>query len=262
MTPQARQGPIVYCIARAGALADGARIRARGLADSGLRIIPYREIAAVVGDADQEHYQVSRRNVRAHEEVIEEIMHGSDVVPLRFGEVAPNDQEVRRLLLEDQYEGLVQRLDRLHDRVELALRVSFDEPRLFEELRSMDADLVDAGRRAVSYEDRVTLGQNVAQMIDRKRRLAADELLEELRPLAAEVVIGEPTTDLMILNAAFLVDRSRLEGFDDRVHALGERAAGRLQFKYVGPLPPYSFVDLHIPEEAGPEEAGPEAQHA
>lgn len=247
MTPQ---GTIVYCIARAPAFAKGAPIRARGLTDSGVRLIPHRDLVAIVGDANQEHYQASRRNIKAHEEVIEEVMEGSDVVPLRFGEVAPDDQEVRRMLLEKQYEGLIERLDRVHDRVELALRVSFDEAKLFDELRTTHANLVSAGQQAASYEDRVTLGQNVAREIETKCKLAAEKILDELRPLAVDVTVGEPTTDLMILNAAFLVDRSRLDEFDNRVRALGEREAGRQQFRYVGPLPPYSFVGLHIPAEA------------
>jgi hypothetical protein len=250
MTPETHQGTIVYCIARAGALPDASRIQARGLTDSGLRLIPHRDLVAIVGDADKEHYQVIRRNVKAHEEVIEEVMQGTDVVPLRFGEVAPDDQEVRRLLLEKQYDGLVQRLDRVHDRVELALRVTFDEATLFDEIRATNADLASAGENTLSYEERVALGQNIAQIVDNKRKTDAENILKELRPLAVDVVVGEPTTDLMIVNAAFLVDRSRLQAFDDKVRELGDQSAGRLAFKYVGPLPPYSFVDLRIPAEA------------
>lgn len=248
MTEQAHQGTIVYGIARAGALAKSAPIRARGLTD-GVRLIPHRDLVAIVGDADQDHYQVSRRNVKAHEEVIQEIMQSSDVVPLRFGEVAPDDQEVRRMLLEGQYDDLLARLERVHDRIELVLRVSFDEGRLFEELRTTQADLVSASQRAASYEDRVALGQNIAQVIENKRKLEAEKLLQELQPLAVDVSISEPTTDLMILNGAFLVDRSRLDAFDEKVRAVSEREAGRLVFRYVGPLAPYSFVDLHIPAE-------------
>jgi hypothetical protein len=257
MTPEAHQGTIIYCIARAGALSGDSPIHARGLANTGVRLIPHRDLVAVVGDADQEHYPSSRRNVKAHEEVIEEVMQESDVVPLRFGEVAPDDQEVKRLLLESQYDQLVQRLDRVHDRVELALRVSFDEAKLFDEIRSSQAELVNAAGRVASYEDRVTLGQNVAQVIESMRQVESERLLEELRPFAADVSVGEPTTDLTILNAAFLVDRARLDEFDNQVRTLGDRAGGRLLFRYVGPLPPYSFVDLRIPAEAGAE-----AQHA
>lgn len=251
------QGTIVYCIARSRSLGDRPQLEARGLAAAGIRVLPYKELVAIVGDASEERYQVSRSNVKAHLEVIEEVMQHSDVLPLRFGEVAPDDAEVRRTLLEDQYEGLLQRLDRVHDRVELAVRVTFDERRLFDEIFSSHADLAAAGQQALSLDDRIALGQNVAELIADRREREADRLLEELRPVAVDVSVGEPTSDLMLLNAAFLVDRSRVQDFDERVRALGERAAGRLIFKYIGPLPPYSFVDLHVPAQA---EA--EAQHA
>jgi hypothetical protein len=261
MTTDAHKGTIVYCIARASAFAGGPPIQARGLAEGGIRLIPYRDLVAIVGDTEEERYQVSRANVKAHQDVLDEVMKRSDVLPLRFGEVAPDDEEVRRLLLEDQYEGLVRRLDRVHDRIELALRLSFEEPSLFDELRSMHTELASAGQRATSFEDRVSLGQNIAQLIASRREREAELILDELQPLAVDVVTSEPTSDLMILNAAFLVDRSRVQEFDRRVRALGEREGGRLTLRYVGPLAPYSFVGLRIPAEAEAE-AEAEAQHA
>ena len=38
----------------------------------------------------------------------------------------------------------------------------------------------------------------------------------------------------------FLIERLH----DEAVFALGEAQAGRLVFNYVGPLPPYSFINL------------------
>jgi hypothetical protein len=48
----------------------------------------------------------------------------------------------------------------------------------------------------------------------------------------------------MVLNAAFLVEREREGVFDAAVSAIAERNAARLMLKYVGPLPPFNFVDL------------------
>jgi len=50
----------------------------------------------------------------------------------------------------------------------------------------------------------------------------------------------------MILNASFLVDRGQIEAFDAEVQQLGELHADRLIFQYVGPLPPYSFVNISV----------------
>ena len=58
---------------------------------------------------------------------------------------------------------------------------------------------------------------------------------------------------MMLLNAAFLVDRSQEPAFDARVHGLAQAQAGRLIFQYVGPLPPYNFVDIELQWEEEPD---------
>ena len=56
----------------------------------------------------------------------------------------------------------------------------------------------------------------------------------------------------MLLNAAFLVDKSQEQAFDARVQALGAAQAGRQIFRYLGPLPPYTFVDIRVHWEEEP----------
>ena len=52
----------------------------------------------------------------------------------------------------------------------------------------------------------------------------------------------------MIMNAAFLVDRAREKEFDSCVEELGVHYGDRIEFKYVGPVPPYSFVNIVVKE--------------
>jgi hypothetical protein len=67
--------------------------------------------------------------------------------------------------------------------------------------------------------------------------------------------VNKNLSDMMLLNAAFLVDKSQEQAFDARVQALGEAQAGRQIFQYVGPLPPYNFVDLRVRWEEEPDGA-------
>jgi len=50
----------------------------------------------------------------------------------------------------------------------------------------------------------------------------------------------------MIMNAAFLVERSASERFDEKVRELSHRHEGLLTFKYTGPWPPYNFVNIKL----------------
>jgi hypothetical protein len=46
----------------------------------------------------------------------------------------------------------------------------------------------------------------------------------------------------MVVNAAFLVERARLDDFDAQVERVSRERATRMQFKLVGPRPAHSFV--------------------
>jgi len=48
----------------------------------------------------------------------------------------------------------------------------------------------------------------------------------------------------MALNASFLVEQRRQRDFDRALDEIAEGQSGRIQFKYTGPLPPHSFVEL------------------
>jgi hypothetical protein len=61
--------------------------------------------------------------------------------------------------------------------------------------------------------------------------------------MAVGTGVGEPAHDQMLVNVAFLVDRARVERFDEAAAKLAEELGPDLRFKYVGPLPPFHFVD-------------------
>jgi len=53
------------------------------------------------------------------------------------------------------------------------------------------------------------------------------------------------------------VDRSREREFDARVEQLAATYDDRIEFKYVGPAPPYSFVNIMIKEKITPSQSDP-----
>jgi hypothetical protein len=71
----------------------------------------------------------------------------------------------------------------------------------------------------------------------------ADALLGALQPLALAVSVSAPNHERAALNAAFLVDAAALDQFDAAVEQLSKERGTELEFKLIGPLPPYSFAD-------------------
>jgi DnaJ-domain-containing protein 1 len=50
----------------------------------------------------------------------------------------------------------------------------------------------------------------------------------------------------MVFDCSYLVEREREALFDAAVNCLANEYEGRVSFKYIGPLPPYSFARLEV----------------
>jgi Gas vesicle synthesis protein GvpL/GvpF len=261
-TPTSTTGTYIFCVARAQPFEQGSSpFTAPGIGgrDKAVRLLTYNDLAVVVSDAPQDGYDVTRENLLAHQRVITQAMTRSDVLPVSFGTVAESDQQVQEQLLHGAADDLHQALEDVQGCIELELKVLWNEERLFAEIMAENDDIRAlrdslAGRppEATQYE-RIQLGERVAAALQRKSEAEAAWLLDALAQLAVETRVNDNLGDMMLLNAAFLVDKSQEQAFDAQVQALGEAQAGRQIFQYVGPLPPYNFVDLRLQWEEEPD---------
>jgi len=206
-------------------------------------------LAAVLSGNPLPRYEVSRKNVRGHQAVIDSVMRTTEILPTRLGTVLPSPEWVVENVLQARNTELRQLLDRVTGRIELGLKVSWtDLRRVFAEVVADDRELrVLRDRLArhpatATYEARLELGEKAAKMLEAKRRQEADDLAAGLEPYVAEIRRNEPASELMVLNAAVLVDRARAESFEAAVRDLDRVHAGRLGFALAGPLAPYNFV--------------------
>jgi len=251
MSEEAAIGRYVYCIMRG----DQAReFETRGLGEGSGRVytIPSDGLCAVVSDSARIDYERSRRNMIVHTVVQEEAIRDQAILPVRFGTVAPDAESVREKLLTRRREEFFSLLEEVEGRVELGLKAFWQEHMPFREIvEENDAirRLRDrlAGKPAdESYYERVELGRMVAEELVRKREAAAEEITSRLRPLAYKTKVNTNLGDRMAFNGAFLVDKREEERFDKAVGEMGTEMEQRLAFKYVGPVPPYNFVNIVV----------------
>ncbi len=255
-SPATGGGTYVYCVTRAGTLREDP-LDFRSPPVGGERAGPvsavlFEELAAIVSGTAVSRYDISRQNTLAHQRVVEETMTHSDVLPVRFGTVAKSPEQVRDRLLRRRYGELHYFLHAVQDRVELGLKLYWQRAGLFNAIAAGNPRIA-ALRDAIggqppenTHYERIQLGQLVEEAMLRKRDEEADAILEPLRPLAVETKVNKILTDTMVLNAAFLVDRSQEPAFDAQVNSLEAAWSGRLLFKYAGPLPPYNFVNIVV----------------
>lgn len=256
------QGRYVYCIIPRPPLLGFSIL---GIDEKPVSVVPFENLAAVVSESPVRRYEISRDYVLKHEWVIEQVMQYYTVLPVRYGTVAASEDDVRVKLLRRHFGSLHGMLKRLDNKVELGVKAFWRREKVFAallddepELKLFRDSLAGKPEWETRYE-RVQLGQMVEQALTTRRSRDALHMLDVLRPLAQQVRENPIGEDIMVLNAAFLVDKRRESVFDARVAALDEEFGGLIEFRYVGPLPPFNFVSLVVTwDDGGPVSAAPD----
>lgn len=232
-----------------------ARFEAAGIDGVTPHLVTAGEVAAVVGEVSDGLVRASRRNLRAHSDVLAEAVAGTTVLPLRFGSVFPSEDAVREELLLARRDELLGLLHAFADRVELTLRAVYDEETVLREVVARNATIaslreeVQALPEEAAYFARIRLGELAARAVEAWRERHQTTVLERLRPLAEDLRVAGELPERVALKASFLVRRDRVPEFDAEVAAVSSELEPTLRFTYVGPLALHSFVDLRASEE-------------
>ena len=232
-------------IAAPGRVPTGGGIRRRRL-----RTVREGELAAIVSDVPDEPLEAGREELIAHARVLERAHELGTVLPMRFGVLLQDEQAVRQELLADHHDELALQLQELQGTAELRLRAVYEEGALMSEILAAHEPIATLSQQLrelpadAAYYRRIELGQLVAQAVELAAQADLEAILAELEALAIAVEIEPPEHERVAANISFLVESSRIADFDAAVDELGRRNAGRLTFRYTGPLPAYSFVRL------------------
>jgi hypothetical protein len=186
--------------------------------------------------------------MRAHADVLNRLVAlGGTLLPAAFGLVFPRADQLAARFLQPQYATLSAQLKRLRDAVEVTLKVTLAEQQAIREAVAESPQLAAAmSRPPRSLDAKIELGKRVSETLRLRRDREAATILRALSPAVREVKANDPGSDTTVLNASLLVPRPTLPKFDKLLGAFAKSAGQRLQFDCVGPLPPYSFVDLRL----------------
>jgi len=248
-----QEGQYIYCIVGTGEARNFGPI---GIGDRGdpVTTIAYKDMGAVVSSIPMTKYVVSKETMISHEKVIEVVMKDHALLPVRFYTVAPNAEEIRSLLRR-RYLEFKKLLRELDNKAELGLKVFWrDMDCIFQEIVKENAEIKALRAKMTGCsakeagQDKGALGEMLKLALENKRAKEREVLLQPLRQLSSDSCLNMTYSDDMLLNATFLVDRSREKEFDGEVEELAARYNGRIEFKYVGPVPPYSFVNIVVGE--------------
>jgi hypothetical protein len=242
----ARDERYVYGITRSGAAAT---LPGPGVEGRAVTRVKHGPLAAIVSEAPEGPVKASRRNLLAHTEVLQLAVASGCVLPMQFGVVMPSESAVAEELLGAHEDALVEQLAAFDPLVEVDLKVSCPEDVLLRSVMSERPELSQLresirGKPAdATYFERIRLGEQVAAAVEEKRAALVEHVLGRLQPHSVDTAIAEPAHEQMLVNVAFLVRRDELSAFDEQVDPLAREFGPDLHSKYVGPLPPFHFVE-------------------
>ena len=260
-----KEGKYIYCIivvSKPNSLRDQSSVNRTktfgplgiGGRDDELHIICFNDIAAVVSNSPIKKYSVSRENTIAHEKAVEEVMKEHTVLPVRFCTIAEDEEKVKKIL-EREHDRLADLLKNMEGKKELGLKAIFKKEVIYRDILEKYEDIkvlkeeIAALAPEKTYYKCIEIGKMVEQALEKEKKRYEEKILNILEPLAEDIRINNVYGERMIINAAFLVNENKEAEFDQKVQGLAEKYGTKVNFKYVGTLPPFNFVNLVIETE-------------
>ena len=245
-----KEGKYIYCIIKRDKPQSFGPLGIGGRGDE-LHTICFQNIATVVSNSPMIKYSTSRENLLAHEKAIEEVMEKHTVLPVRFSTIAEDEEEVEKIL-EKEYDRFVALLKDMKSKKELGLKAIFKEEVIYKDILEKYKDIKRLKERISTippertYYQRMEIGDMVEAALQKEKEIYKKRILNTLLPLAVEVKNNNTYGERMIISAAFLVEEHKEPEFDQKVQELGEKHGNKIEFKYVGTVPPFNFVNLAI----------------
>jgi hypothetical protein len=244
-----QEGKYVYCIIRHQSSRDFGDIGIGG----GARVytVHHADLAAVVSDTPIVIYDPTRENVLAHEFVNETVMREFTVIPMSFGTVFRSEEDVGQLL-RSTYDAFTDVLEKMKDKIEFGVQIRWDRDKVVESIEKDNDEIrklkeeITRNASSSTYFARMQLGRLIESALEESAGRYVTTVHEELKRASVASRSNKVIGDRMIMNAAFLVNRSSEKDFDDAVKELSRRFEQLLVFKYTGPWPPYNFVNIKL----------------
>ena len=253
-----KEGNYIYCIVAANEERD---FPLKGIGDRGDRVysICHQNIGAVISDSPVMKYPVSRKNTIAHQLVMEELMKEYTILPVRFCTIAEDKEgvsskdRIKQKILKERYDEFNALLAEMENKAELGVKALWtDMDLIFDEILNKNREIrilknkLGTMKGTEGHNEKIRLGGLVKSALEKTKEKEANTILKPLKKISVDNRINDTFSDRMLLNAAFLVDHVHGEKFDSCVNELQENRNGRIQLKYVGPIPPANFVEIVV----------------
>lgn len=219
-----------------------------GLEGAPVRLVVHGPIAAVVSDVPLERPPGRRADLLAYSRVLDAAARLGPVVPVQFGSVLEDEQDVVDQLLAPDVSYFEALLDELTGRAQFQVRATYQAGVVLPEVVAADPRIArlreltrDQPEERV-YGDLVRLGELVSRAVESKKEFDAQVLLDVVLPFAAAHRVRLGASEDELAEITVLVDDEVRGAFEEELEGLAEAVHERIRLRLVGPLPPYDFV--------------------
>jgi Gas vesicle synthesis protein GvpL/GvpF len=208
-------------------------------------------LAAIVSDITTRRLRPERKNLAAHNHVLRTILNETTPLPVSFGVVANNQEQVKAILKRHE-DTLSEQLDRLEGKIEMSVRVVLDVENVFEyfvanyDVLKNARNQIFAKDRKPSQDEKIEVGRLFEQILNNERERYADNLTNSLEDICAEIKQSPLRGEAELAHLTCLVSREKVELFEKCVEVQAEGLSDDFAFSLNGPFAPHNFVEMRL----------------
>jgi hypothetical protein len=242
-------GRYIYCIIEWGEKKPIGSFGNIGIGENPVYTIDHKDIAAVVSTIPFKQMESNLNDIVAHQRVVEAARETATVLPVRFGVILKNEEGIKKLL-SSSYRDYSSKIARLRGRDELGIKVLLNKASLkkieaqaeqSEEVRKIKQE-ISAAKPGASYFMKLRLQDAMKNETLMKIDRMVGEINDSLGEVSEDKRLLKSDLGEIVLNAAYLVDKEKINAFDAKVKVLRERFEQEgMTLHRSGPWAPYSF---------------------
>lgn len=229
-----------------------------GFEGAPVRAIPCGPFAAVVGQPPSVDFkniprEVLVRVLLSHQTTLEKIMKRFFVLPFKFGTTVRDTEELGDILRGNE-SFLLSLEKQVKDSMEINVVATWAVSKILQEIAEEDPEISACKKEmANGVGDLASVGMLLAKALKKRAEEWHRKITEALKAHATKNAEHNLLNDQMVLNSSFLIPCQDEKEFFDAVEGINLSFEEKLNFKCIGPLPPYSFATM-ILKRFDPEE--------
>ena len=229
---------------------------AKGIGDpqTPVGLVAHGGVAALVGDVPLGTRLGTPEDLLAHANVLDGAAAEVPVLPLRFGAVMTDRAAVVDELLAPHKQRFADTLEALDGRIQLVAKGRYVQEAVLSELID---ELPEARRlrdriarvpEEASRDDRVALGELIAEGVEARRLADTRKFAQLLDGLGIAFVVREPTHEFDAIHIACLLKRADEGRLLHECARFARDQENRIDVQLLGPMAAYDFVGAEAPE--------------